>query len=258
MLGTINKAGQVLRLFTIEHPEWGLSEIARQLISPRSTVYELLASLVDIGQLSRTPQGRYRLGSHMVTFSHLFLRTSLVYQHSADILQELSDQYNESALISILDDLDVVVVNTISSLTSTTRYGSLNGRLPAHCTALGKVLLAECKWDEVKPVLEARGLKQFSPNTVTQFDRLRSELEDVHRRGWAESMGEMIAGTAAISGAVRNENGVVIAALGVCLPVQRYMDVREEVRAVVLNACARVSANLGYRDPAKTAKPTVM
>lgn len=256
MLGTINKAGRVLSLFTIEHPEWGLSEIARQLHSPRSTVYELLASLVEIGALSRTLQGRYRLGLRMVSFSHLFLRTSLVNQCSTDTLKELSDQFNESAQIAILDDLEIVIVNTIKSGVAANSNGAEGARYPAHCNAMGKILLAEQDWDAIKPILETRGLKPFSPNTITSIDRLHTELDDVRRRGWAESVGEMMPGIAAIAAGVRGENGQIAAAISISLPLQRYMDVRDEARNLLISACARTSACMGYRD-SKPAKPAL-
>ncbi len=248
MLGTINKAGQVLSLFTVEHPEWGLSEIARELHSPRSTVYELLASLVEIGLLGRTLQGRYRLGQRMISFSHLYLKTSLITQSSSEILQALGEQFNDAAQIAILVDLEVVIVNSASGHLPTIRRLGEDGRYPAHSNAMGKLLLSECKWETIKPILEDRGLAQYSPNTITQFDRLRSELEEIRRRGWAESVGESTIGVAAIASGVRNEQGQIVAALGVTVSMQRYSNERDNIRMAVANACARVSANMGYRE----------
>ncbi len=257
MLGTINKAGHVLDLFTIGHPEWGLSEIARQLHSPRSTVYELLASLVEIGMLSRTLLGRYRLGQRMISFSNLFLKTSLITQSSSHILDELSQQFDDPAHIAVLDDLEAVLVSVAKSPLLELNHIREGVRFPAHCTAVGKILLAECDWKLIKPVLETRGLAQYTTNTITQPDRLQAELENVRRNGWAETVDEMVVNVASVASGVRDERGQIVAALGVIVPIQRFMSQREYIRTAIMNACTQVSANMGYRGQ-KTACPTVV
>lgn len=247
MLGTIHKAGQVLDLFDEARPEWGLSEIARQLHSPRSTVYELLASLVEIGMLSRTSQGRYRLGQRMVSFSNLYLKTTQVTQAAHDVLTELAEQFGESAQLAILDDCDVVLVDNVYNSTTSQLHVGYGAREPAHSTAVGKVLLSEVDWEKVRPSLEKHGLKQFTPNTITTIERLHGELEDVRRRGWAESVGEHWQLQASVACAVRNDTGQVIAAIGASLPVQRYMTLRDELRNATMNAAAKVSTALGFK-----------
>jgi DNA-binding IclR family transcriptional regulator len=63
MLNTVKKIGPVLELFTPERPEWRMTEIAQALARPKSSTHSLLTTLVDIGLLSVTHRGRYRLGS---------------------------------------------------------------------------------------------------------------------------------------------------------------------------------------------------
>ncbi len=247
MLGTIHKAGRVLDLFDEARPEWGLSEIARQLHSPRSTVYELLASLVEIGMLSRTSQGRYRLGQRMVSFSTLYLKTTQVAHAAQDVLGELAEQFGESAHLVILDDYNTVLVENVYNSTTSQVHVGYGVRAPAYTTAAGKVLLSEMDWDKVKLGLEKRGLKPLTPNTITTIERLHGELEDIKRRGWAESVGEHWQLQAAVACAVRNDTGQAIAAIGASLPVQRYLDVRDELRNATMNAAAKVSAAMGFK-----------
>lgn len=247
MLGTIYKAGRVLDLFDEARPEWGLSEIARQLHSPRSTVYELLASLVEIGMLSRTSQGRYRLGQRMVSFSTLYLKTTQVVHAAHDILTELVEQFGESAHLVILDDYNTVLADNVYNSTASQVHVGYGVRAPAYATASGKVLLSELEWEKVKSGLEKQGLKQLTPNTINTFERLHGELEDVKRRGWAESVGEHWQLQAAVACAVRNDTGQAIAAIGVSLPVQRYLSVRDELRNATINAAAKISGVMGFK-----------
>ena len=62
MLSTLEKAGRVLRLFTAENPEWGVSQVARELLVSKGSVHDALATLTQIGLVHRTVTGRYRLG----------------------------------------------------------------------------------------------------------------------------------------------------------------------------------------------------
>src|ERR671913_2508811 len=76
MLRTIKKATQVLDLFSLERPEWGVSEAARALNLPKSTTSELMSSLANQRLLSRTAKGRYRLGWRLFGLSQTLLDTT--------------------------------------------------------------------------------------------------------------------------------------------------------------------------------------
>jgi IclR family KDG regulon transcriptional repressor len=88
MLTTIQKIGPVLELFTVERPEWRMSDIARELGTPKSSAHSLVATLAEIGLLSVGANGSYRLGWNLLSLSER-MRASLDFrQHAVPVMQE--------------------------------------------------------------------------------------------------------------------------------------------------------------------------
>jgi DNA-binding IclR family transcriptional regulator len=124
---------------------------------------------------------------------------------------------------------------------------AVGARAPLHCTAVGKVLLAFQPADYIKETLE-RGLTGFTEKTVTRRDAVLALLEEVRARDYAIDDEESESGLRAIAAPVRNQNGLVIAALGVAAPVQRMnKKVMQTTVPTVIAIAQAVSARLGYQ-----------
>ena len=102
-LQTVQKIGPVLDLFTVERPEWGVSEVAGELGVPRSSAHALLASLVDIGLLQCRARGRYRIGWRVVELNQALQGTVDVKSCAAPILQALSEKLGETTHLAVLE-----------------------------------------------------------------------------------------------------------------------------------------------------------
>jgi DNA-binding IclR family transcriptional regulator len=125
---------------------------------------------------------------------------------------------------------------------------SVGWRNPAHCTAVGKVLLAHTPESRLTAVLGKARLRAYTQNTITSVARLREELRRVRERGFALDDEETEDGLRCIAAAVQEHSGRVAAALGILGPAYRIPDGSvATLAATVMGAAHKLSAELGYR-----------
>lgn len=150
MLQTIQKAGELLALFDRDHTEWGVREVATKLKMAKSSTHGLMSSLAKLGFLNKTEDNRYRLGWKLVTLSETLLATTELRKEARPVMEDLSSQYQETLHLAVLDDTQAVYVDRLEGRQVVrVELTSLGARLCAHCSALGKVLLAYCDEKEV-------------------------------------------------------------------------------------------------------------
>lgn len=167
-LQTVQKIGPVLDLFTVQQPEWGVSEVAVAIDVPRSSAHALLSSLVDTGLLQYRTRGRYRLGWRVVELSETLRGTVDVRSCAAPILESLVDKHGETTHLAVMDRGNVLYVDKILGDHNITVQGARVGaRLDAHSTAVGKVLLAHLDVPALRRHLTARPLRRLTPSTTT-------------------------------------------------------------------------------------------
>ena len=257
MLGTIQKASDVLDLFTNDKHEWGVTEIAVRFGEPKSTVHELLSSLAQIGWLARTDRGRYRLGRRLLTYSGVLLKVPQYGEEARKQLQGLVARFGNSAYLGLLDQFDMVAADGVEAADSQEHLLSYVGtRIPAYSSALGKALLAYLPWEEVKTGLSKDGFQAFTSSTITNLDALKTELEEVRTNGYAISMNERSSNRTSIAAPVRDQAGREVAAIGILMDSAHFAPLREESVSAVIAAAKALSTSLGYRpQPMPVAEP---
>ena len=244
-LQTIQKIGPVLDLFTVSRPEWGVSEVAAQINVPRSSAHALLASLVDIGLLQCRSRGRYRIGWRIIELNQTLQGTVDVKSCASPVLQAPSDEYGETTHLAILERyrvfyVDKVVGNHIINITGA-RVGA---HLDAHCSAVGKVLLAHCHSDEIERNVTNKPLRRLTAATVTDPAALQAELRTALRNGCAYDNGEAAPEVHCVAAPIRDGMGAVVAAISITAPSSRFLPARNEYRRAVIAAAATVSKSL--------------
>jgi DNA-binding IclR family transcriptional regulator len=247
MLRTIEKASTLLALFDRDHAEWGVREVADALDLPKSSAHDLLTSLAQAGLLSKTEEGRYRLGWRLVTLSETLLVTTELRREARPVLDELAAQYRETIHLAILDDTKVVYVDKLEGQQAVrVELTSLGTRLYPHCSALGKVLLAYRPEAEVKRIVKVNGLPRFTANTITHEDELEQALARIRKQGYACDMEEILPDLCCVGTPVRNHTGHVIAAISMSIPAYRFQRSQMEFRKAVVGAGRMISERLGY------------
>jgi len=247
MLQTLEKASEVLALFNREHPEWGVREVAEALGLAKSSAHDLLTSLEQIGMLGKNDEGRYRLGWRLVTLSETLLATTELRREARPIMEELAEQYRETIHLAVLDDTKVVYVDKLEGKQAVrVELTSLGTRLYAHCSALGKVLLAYEPEENVKRIIKVEGLPRFTANTITDAGELEQTLGKVRKQGYATDQEEILPDLCCIGAPIHNHTGHVIAAISMSIPAYRFQRSQIEFRKAVMRSGKLISERLGY------------
>jgi DNA-binding IclR family transcriptional regulator len=247
MLQTIQKAGELLELFDRDHTEWGVREVAAKLKMAKSSTHDLMASLAKLGFLNKTEDNRYRLGWRLVTLSETLLATTELRREAHPMLEDLAARYQETIHLAVLDDTQAVYVDKLEGRQAVrVELTSLGARLYAHCSALGKVLLAYSTEEEVKRIIQITGLPRFTPNTITDEEELKQNLSKIRKQGFAYDMEEILPDLCCVAAPIYNHTGQVIAAISMSIPAYRFRRSQTEFRDGVIWAAKTISKRLGY------------
>ena len=245
MLGTVEKAGRVLDLFTVEQPEWGVSEAAAELGLPKSSLHAVFTALARIDLLERTDIGRYRLGWSVVAHAHTLLSTTGYRAHALRAMQRLLSRYGETMQLAAWSHGRVVRVDRLEAVRGV--HGVADGRgirWPPHASAVGKVLLAHRAPDERDAALASGALERLTEYTVTDRDALEDALSAVRERGVAFDHEEGRHGVCCVAAPVRAVDGSVVAAMSLCVPRPRFQRMRGEYANAIAAAAHDASQRM--------------
>ncbi len=247
MLQTIQKAGELLSLFDREHTEWGVREVAAKLKIAKSSAHDLMSSLAKLGFLNKTEDSRYRLGWRLVTLSETLLATTELRKEAHPVMEDLATEYQETLHLAVLDDTQAVYVDKLEGRQAVrVELTSLGARLYAHCSALGKVLLAFCDEEEVRRIIQTAGLPRFTDNTITDEDELIQNLVKIRKQGFAYDLEEIMPDLCCVAAPIYDYSGNVIAAISMSIPAFRFRRSQNDFRDGVIRAAKKISKLLGY------------
>ena len=246
-LSSVANAILLLKAFSDEHSELGISALAERLRLAKSTVHRLASTLVEAGMLEQSANGQYRLGLAVFELGSLVRRKLDLSFEAKPWLMTLRDQTGETVDLSILDHDGVVCVNFLESQKVNRISSGIGLRKPVHCTAEGKALIAFQPAQVVERIIAAKH-EQRTPRTLTDPMALREELAKVRARGYAIDDEEYELGVRSIAAPVRDDTGSSIAAVGVTGPAQRLTKNRLTVIGRHVDAAAKaISLRLGAK-----------
>ena len=253
-LSSVANAIRLVRAFSEQENEIGISNLARRLGLGKSTVHRLASTLVREDFLEKNPEtGAYRLGLALFELGTLVRRKMNFANEARPYLKTLMEKTGETVHLAVLDHASVLYINTIASRQAIRMSSDVGARAPSHCTSEGKVLLAFQSADVLDAILAA-GLVARTPKTITQGASLREELRLVRSRGYAIDDEETESGLRSVAAPIRNHAGEVVAAISIAGPVQRVSKkVLQSYIPEVSAAAAGISQRLGYhagRSPA--------
>ena len=232
----------------------GLAELSKRVGLHNSTTFHLAKTLVTLGYMRQERDSkRYRVGRPLFALAASALDEIEMVNLATPILEDLSRETGESGHFAVrMGDSVVVIARTSGSgaFQLTDRVGVVR---PAHCTALGKIILASLRPDQLKRFLERVDLKPATGKSITDPAVLLREITEIRRSAIAIDDGEYNAEVRCIAVPVYNFTGDVIGALGISGPIWRMSDQVLKSRAkLVQTAAARLSAEFGASGVAKT------
>lgn len=248
-LETVRRAITLLRCFTLEEPELGVTELSRRLQVHKSTVSRLVGTLeIESLVVRNSETGRYRLGVGLLELASRAVLNSDLRRIARPMLCELAEQTTETVNLAVRDRGEMVNVELIPSLSRrVSNIGWVGRRTPLHASSTGKAMMAYLENSELETLLQ-QPMTQFTEQTITDLQTLRTELAAIRERGFATGYEELEIGLSAVAAPILDYTDEVIAALSVSGPTYRLSKehIIEEVADEVVNCAKDISHALGY------------
>lgn len=197
-----------------------LAQVARRTGLPRSSAHRMLERLVQLRWLRRNGRD-YELGMRLVELGSLAVHQDRVHRAAMPLLHELHRATGLVVHLAVRDDTDVVYLEKVGDRMTAAIPTRIGGREPAHCTAVGKAILAAGDEDAVTP-FDDRLLSRKTKYSISTPTQLRAELKKVRAHGVAFDREEAVAGFGCVAAAI-GDPGEVVGAVSVCGPMNRMM-----------------------------------
>lgn len=244
---SLYKAIQLLNYFSVERPELGVSELAKLSGLGKSTVFNIVDTLVHCRILAKAESNsKYRLGIKILELSSNIYLTNDLRNTVRPYLEKISAKCNESVYFGIMENTEVLYLDTIYPQGMVSGHSIIGYKAPLYCTGIGKALLAFQPEKVVDRVIES-GLKQFTPYTITDRQELLDDLSMIRRRGYALDNMEHEYGIKCIAAPVRNVRGEVVASISITGPSLRFtLDAEQRFAAVLKATISQIAPLLNY------------
>ena len=248
-----DSVSSVLKVFGLlqalgEEREFGITELSQRVMMSKSTVYRFLQTMKSLGYVAQEEETE----KYSLTLK-LFELGARALQHidlirSADIqMRELSRLTRETIHLGALDEESIVYIHKIDSMYNLQMYSRIGRRNPLYSTAIGKVLLAWRKPEEVKEILSNVAYASSTERTIISTEALLVALGQVREQGFGEDNEEQEEGLRCVAVPVFDRFGIVTAGLSISFPTIRFSEERLGEYVKMLQDAARIiSQQMGY------------
>jgi DNA-binding IclR family transcriptional regulator len=245
---SVIKVNEILD-YLAEHGNSTMTQIYVDLNFPKSSTYKILKALESLRYIRYEPDTQtYLLGMKLLELGSKASDQIELTSIATPILKELSLNVNRLCHLGVLDGHHVVYVIKTST-NELIKIGTWVGRrIGAHCTAMGKVLLAWKEEEELQQMLKNIELVRMTPNTIVDKEKLKETLDEVRRNGWSLDDEESTKMVRAVGAPVRDQTGHVCAGLSICTLTE--IDNLVELLALkdtAIEAANKISLELGWR-----------
>jgi|SRR5450755_1990082 DNA-binding IclR family transcriptional regulator len=244
---SIQRAAAILRLLSGRTRRLGVVELAGELGLPKGTVHGILRTLRAVGFVEQDrDSGKYQLGAALLHMGSSYLDGNELRARALNWSDALATRTGESVRIGMLHDNQVLIVHHVFRPDDSRQALEVGSVVPAHATALGKALLAHHLYLISDGAGEA--LAQYTPATLNDAHKLTQELDQIHARGWASEVEELILGVASIAAPIEDRRGVTVGAIAITGTIGRLCDNRSpraDLCGFVMDSARAVSRDLG-------------
>ncbi|MBX3653094.1 MAG: helix-turn-helix domain-containing protein [Ramlibacter sp.] len=236
---------EVIRSFNAQAPQQTLSEVAERSGLTRAGARRILLTLQALGYV-QTDGRLYRLTPRILDLGFAYLSSMPIWNLAEPVMESLVARVKESCSAAVLDATDIVYVLRVPTHKIMSISLGVGSRLPAYCTSMGRVLLADLPEAELVARLEASDRQPLTRNTVTDIDALLARVAQVRRQGWCIVNQELEEGLISLAAPITNRAGRVIAALNISGQANRTnaKTAQEQLLPALLDSARTVSALL--------------
>jgi IclR family KDG regulon transcriptional repressor len=245
---SVERALEILRIMQVNCKDMGITELSRELNLSKSTVHRLITTLEAYGFVRQiVSSGKYRLGWGLFEIGNEVSKRYDLTLVSKPFLQKLSSEVDETVILAILDRIDTIYLDKAETNQAMRMEIQIGRRLPAYCTALGKVLLAGLSEDKIKEIYRGVDFIKYTGNTISTLENLLVEIESVRSKQYAIDDEEYSLGFRCIAAPIHDAKGNIVAGISLAGPasrltMERFIDLCPRIQDIAL----QFSAALGY------------
>ncbi|MBK5206767.1 MAG: helix-turn-helix domain-containing protein [Polaromonas sp.] len=205
---------EVIRSFSAKAPQQTLTQVAGRSGLTRAGARRILLTLLTLGYVESDGK-LFRLTPRILDLGFAYLSSMPIWNLAEPVMEALVEQVKESCSAAVLDDTDIVYVLRVPTHKIMRNTLGVGSRLPAYCTSLGRVLLADLPDDELVKRLEASNPRPLTRHTVTRLEALLAKIHQVRKQGWCLVNQELEEGLISLAAPITNRAGRTIAAINI-------------------------------------------
>ena len=237
---------KVLELLADEPFELSFSELAARLKIPKASAHRLCTTLIEANLIQQEPATRrYMLSSHALWIGSGYLRHSPLYRAAFFPMQDLARQFPGTVQLGVLDGDHVLFIHSVGYSGAPDAFADVGLRRPLNATASGKIFLAGMPAKEVDRIM-AKSTEKYTSSTITSSARMRQELAQVEKVGYARNVAELLPGYWVLAAGVGQDDRPA-AVISITLPLHEFPPERDgAVAAQVKEAARKATLQLGH------------
>jgi len=234
-----------------DHNEIGLTEISTLSRLNKATVHRLLSTLIATGYIEQVDKnGLYRLTYKLFSLGNRKVENIDSYNVARRFTSELSNKIEATVHLVVEDGREVLYIDKIYPTEGNTGIlmkSQVGKRAPMYCTAVGKAMLSTHSDSKIKEIWEATEIKQFTPKTITQYEKLMEEIHLIRTQGYALDQEEYELGVVCVGCEFYNHKGLVEGAISTSIPLMYFESKSDHYIKHVKECAANISKALGYQ-----------
>jgi IclR family transcriptional regulator, KDG regulon repressor len=249
IIQAVDHALDLLEQFQGDVDELGVTELSKRLKLHKNNVFRLLATLESRNYIEQNRvTENYRLGLKTLELGQTFIKQMGLLRQSRPVLESLVKECNETTYVAILKESHIVYLDVVETDLTVRVVPRVGSRLPAYCTAAGKVQLAYMTEEELDHYLPSKELKGYTPATITDRDEFKAHLKKIAEQGYAVDNEEMDIGVCCVGAPIRDYTRRIIGAVSISGPSMRFSKERmdNELIPLVKRAAEDISTKLGF------------
>jgi IclR family KDG regulon transcriptional repressor len=247
---SVKRALRILELFLNDQYPLAVPEIIDHLGLPRTTTHELVNTLINSGYLRRDTKqsNKVFLGPMVLMLGNVYASKLELVAEGRRIAEEVVANCDETVQMAILDGSEAVFVAKVDCSKVVRLVSGVGSRLPAHCTAVGKMLLSSLPESGINDLYKGQNsLIKMTENSITSLSQLKHELSIIRKRGLSYDDCESNTDARCVSAPIYNHTGKMVAAMSISVPISRMtLSRQDELSLIIRKGAEEVSRNLGY------------
>jgi DNA-binding IclR family transcriptional regulator len=247
-VSSVKRALSIIETLAHAHKGMGVSGVSRKIHAPKSSTHTILLTLERGGFLQRDEQtGQYVLGLKILSLGSLHLGRTDVREQARRYLLNLVELTDLTAHLAILDGDQLVYVDKVDSPGLVKMNTWVGRNIDAHCTALGKALLANLPAGRLDELYKSKTLSRRTAKTIVSRDALAREMQRIRVRRYAVDDEECGTGVRCVGSSVFDREGKAIAAIGLSGTTAQVSRTKlESLGNLTRGFAAKISRNLGF------------